>query len=56
MTGGLSQPTLADVWAATVDAARDQLAAVERGELRASARQLEDWRQIITKAERWGLA
>ncbi|MFQ1002613.1 hypothetical protein [Modestobacter sp. SSW1-42] len=50
------EPTLAQVWAATVADARRQLAAVERGKMRASGRQLRTWRRIIANAEQWGLA
>lgn len=49
-------PTLATVWPASVAAARASLAAVERGELRASSRQQEAWRQNIERAQSWGLA
>lgn len=51
----LQDPTLAAVWSAAVVHARASLAAVERGELRASARQVEIWRGTIAKAAEWGL-
>lgn len=56
MSRGLSEPTLVDVWRATVADAREQLAAVERGDLRASARQVEMWSHIVDRARSWGLA
>lgn len=43
--------SLADAWAEAVTAAREFLAAVERGELRASARQQAAWRRVIANAE-----
>jgi len=53
---GLQDPTLAAVWAASVAHARAGLAAVEAGERRASTRQVQIWRDIIARAEQWGLA
>lgn len=50
------EPTLAAVWAASVAQAHASLAAVDRGELRASARQVDGWRDTIAKAQAWGLA
>lgn len=50
------EPTLAAVWVASVRQARMSLTAVERGELRASARQVDAWRQTVAKAQAWGLA
>jgi len=50
------EPTLAAVWAASVAQARASLAAVERGELRASERQQTGWRDTIAKAKAWGQA
>lgn len=50
------EPTLAEVWAASVAQARTSLAAVARGELRASERQQQTWRDTIVKAQGWGLA
>lgn len=42
---------LADAWAAMVATAEQSLAAVERGELRASARQQQRWRQVLANDE-----
>lgn len=43
--------SLGAVWTAMVDNARASLAAVERGELRASARQQARWRAILANDE-----
>lgn len=43
--------SLGAVWTAMVDNARKSLAAVERGELRASARQQQRWRAIVANDE-----
>ncbi|TQN44406.1 hypothetical protein FHU33_3908 [Blastococcus colisei] len=52
----MQDPTLAAVWSAAVVHARASLVAVDAGELRASARQVEIWRATIAKAVAWGLA
>ena len=43
--------SLGEVWTAMVTNARDSLAAVERGELRASVRQQQRWRAILANDE-----
>lgn len=48
---GAPLTSLADAWSAMVANARQSLAAVESGELRASARQLVTWRRIIANDE-----
>lgn len=55
MRRGLSEPALDAVWRAAAAAAREALAAVERGERMATRRELQDWRSIVDHATAWGL-